>query len=290
MSTLIRGAKKQRVALVIGSGGIKCAAAIGVWEVLNQENIDIDIVVGCSGGSVFGALIALGADAKQMTKLREDLWTAEITKRINYRNLGKIILPKVFGFDENIGIFDDRVVTRNLERGFGKDTTFADTRIPFFCVTTDIHSGRPVVLSSGPLAKAVRASSGIPVIFEPVEWDGRYLVDGGLSNPLPTDVAVDAGATLIIAVGFNKPLRASVKTAGNFANQMFNIMINQLLSKRFAYDNLAYHGEIILIIPHFDEEIHIDRVEMVPQIIEKGRQQTLMHIQYIKKLIAGEFD
>jgi NTE family protein len=276
---------KGRVALVIGSGGLKCSAAIGVWDVLSQENVKVDLVVGCSGGAIFGGLISLGKTAEEIHELSASLWTEEVTSQIKLSNLGKIALPGVFGFDDRIGVFNDRNLTRSLESGFGVDTTFTDTKIPFYCVTTDIHTGKPVVLTRGPLARAVRASSSIPILFEPIEWGGRYLVDGGLSNPLPTDVAMQQGATLIIAIGFNKPLRATVNTAGNFAMQMFNIMINQLLSKRFAYDNLHYRGEIILIAPRFEQEIHIDEVDKVPEIIARGREETLRQIDYVKSLL-----
>ena len=278
---------KPRLAIVIGSGGLKCAAAIGVMQVLEQANISVDMVVGCSGGSVFGAAIALGYSSEKMAETRAQAWTSDITKKLDFSSLSKIVLPGIFGFDDQIGVFDDTVMAGNIARAFGEETTFADTKIPFYCVATDFHNGDAVVISEGNLAKAVRISSGIPIIFKPLELNGKLLIDGGLSNPLPVDVAIQEGADIIIAVGFETPLLPSVSSPGNFANQMFNILVNQLLYKKFASDNLMYHSEIIPIVPEFDFEIKISDVKSVPFIVEQGKREALKHIDYLKKMLAS---
>lgn len=278
--------KQPRLALIIGSGGLKCAAAIGVMEVLEQENIAVDMVIGCSGGSVFGAAIALGFSPEKLIETRAQAWTKDVTKKVNYSSLMKIAFPKVYGYKDDIAIFDDTIMAKNIENAFGADTTFADTKIPFYCVATDFNTGEPIVLSEGNIAKAVRISSGIPLIFKPIEWNGRLLVDGGLSNPLPIDIAIREGADLIVALGFEMPLQPTVATPGKYAAQMFNILINQLLRKKFAFYNLAHHSEIIAIIPEFEEEIKVNDVEKVPFIIEQGKKETLRHIDYIKRLMA----
>jgi len=274
------------LALVIGSGGIKCAAAIGVMQVLETENIAVDMVVGCSGGAVYGAAIALGFSADQMIEASAQAWTSDITHRINFSSLLKIIFPKRFGFDDDIGIIDDRIMTGNIETMFGTKTTFADTRVPFYCVATDFHTGEPVVISEGKLAKAVRISSGIPIVFKPLEWEGKLLIDGGLSNPLPVDVAIKAGADLIIALGFEPPLEHSVNSPVNFASQMFSILENQLLAKKFAFYNLAYHSEIIAIVPEFKTKIRVNDVSKVPFIVDQGKRETEKHLQYLKQASA----
>jgi len=280
--------KQPRLAIVIGSGGIKCAAVIGVMQVLEQENIDVDMVVGCSGGAVFGAAIALGFSSEKLAETRRQAWTSNVTRKLDLCSLRKIIAPRLGGFDDEIGIFDDGVMEGNIAQAFGAETTFADTKIPFYCVATDFHTGQPVVLSKGGLAKAVRISSGIPVVFKPVKWNGKLLIDGGLSNPLPVDVAIQEGADIIIAVGFETPLLPSVSSPTNFASQMFNILVNQLLYKKFAFYNLAYHSEIIAIVPEFKDNIKISDVEDVPFIIEQGKRETLKHLAYLRQMLASE--
>ena len=274
------------LALVIGSGGIKCSAAIGVMQVLEREGIKLNMVIGCSGGAVYGAAIALGFTADKLIETSKQAWTEDITKNIDISSLLKIALPKIAGFDDEIGVIDDSTMARNIERVFGANTTFKDTQIPFHCLATDFQTGEPVVLSTGKLAKAVRISSGIPILFKPIRWENKLLIDGGLSNPLPIDVAIKEGANLIIAVGFETPLTPSVASAGNYVSQMFNILVNQLLYKKFAFYNLAYHSEIVAIMPEFEETIRVNDVSKVPDIIEQGRIETEKHIEYLKQSLS----
>ena len=280
------GKSNPRIAIVIGSGGLKCAAAIGVMQVLEEENIPLDLVVGCSGGAVFGASIAMGQSSGEMNELQKIGWTSKITKKLNLPGLMKMIAPNLVGFDDQISVFDDEVMIDSLAKVFGKDTTIADTKIPFHCVATDFNTGEHVVISEGNLVQALRMSSGIPLVFKPIEWNGKLLIDGGLSNPLPVDIAIQEGADIIIAVGFETPMVTSVSSPGNFAAQMFNILVNQLLYKKFAFYNLAYHSEIIAIVPEFEKEIKLNDVGIVPFIIEQGRKETLKHIDYLKQLRA----
>jgi len=282
------GKKRPSLALVIGSGGLKCAASIGIMQVLEKENIGVDLVVGCSGGAVFGAAIAMGFSSEKLIETRAQTWTDDVTKKINYSSILKIISPKIFGFDDEIGIFDDSTMAGNIEKAFGPKTTFADTKIPFYCMTTDFHTGLPVVISEGGIAKAVRISSGIPIIFKPMEWNGKLLIDGGFSNPLPIDIAIQQGADIIIAVGFETPLLSSVSSPGNYAMQMFNILVNQLLYKKFAFYNLAYHSEIIAIILEFKEDIKINDVSKVPFIIDQGKKEAQKHINYLKQMLSTQ--
>lgn len=278
---------KKKVALVIGSGGIKCVAAIGIWKVLREADIPVDMVIGCSGGSVIGGNIALGYTSEKMTRNAEQLWTADITRKVDVASLWNILNLGRRNFKTQIGIFDDSVMSRNIARSMGEETTFADTLLPFFCMATDFHTGEAVVLSRGPLAKAVRISSGIPVIFKPIEWEGQLLMDGGLANPLPIDIAILQGADIIIAVGFETPVQPSVATPANYAMQMFNILVNQLLAKSFAFYNLAHHSEIIMIIPEFLENIKVNDVSKIPFIIEQGENEARKQIAYINELLAN---
>jgi NTE family protein len=279
---------KPRIALVIGCGGLKCAAAIGVLQVLEAEALFPDMVVGCSGGAIFGAAIAMGFSSDRMIEALAQIWTRDTTQKLDFPSLAKIALPKQIGFDDQIGILDDRGLTNGIAKAFGAKTTFADTVIPFHCLATDFHSGEQVVLSKGNLARAVRASAGIPILFKPVECEGRLLIDGGLSDPLPVDVAIREGADAIIAVGFETPLSHSFSSPINFASQMFNILVNQLLYRKFAFYNLAYHSEIIIIVPQFESDIQLNDVDSIPFVIEQGRKETLKHLAYLRQMLASK--
>jgi NTE family protein len=277
---------RRRLAIVIGSGGLKCAAAIGVKQVLEEENIKVDLVVGCSGGAVFGAAIALGFSSDEMSTTRAQTWTRDVTRRLDWSSVLRILFPRLLGFDNSIGIFDDTVMANNIARAFGPATNLEDTRIPFFCVGTDIDTGHPVVMSRGNLAKAVRISSGVPIVFRPLEWEGRSLIDGGASNPLPVDVAIREGADVILALGFEKPLPPDLSTVGRQVQQMTGIQINQLLRKQFAFHNLAHHSEIIPILPEFRDGIKINDVDSVPYIVAQGRGEARRQVAHLRRVLG----
>jgi NTE family protein len=286
---IVNEIKKPTVALVIGSGGLKCAAALGIFEALEKENIGIDMVVGCSGGAIMGGFIVTGRSSEETITLVNNMWNPKIVQQFKLKKFLKIIFPKHFGFNEGFGLTDDSLMIKQYEKAYGKNTTFSDTKIPFFCVATDLKTGEPIILSEGKIADAVRASSGFPLIFEAIEQNGMYLTDGGLSNPLPVDVAIKEGADIIIAVGFKTPQLLDVSSPGNFINQMFTILINELLSLKMAFYGLAHHSEIITIIPEFKESISLTDVHKIPEIIGFGEKETEKHIDYIKRLFASNY-
>jgi len=273
----------KKIALVIGSGGLKCAASIGVIKVLNEERIPLDLVVGCSGGSVIGASIALGDPPDEVERKVYGGWGADITRKLDLPSLLSIVGLKRFKPD--IGIFDDTVMLKNLISELGADNTFADTKIPFYCVATDFYTGKPVVISEGSLVQAIRTSSGIPIVFKPMKWQDTLLTDGAISNPLPIDVAIKNGADIIIAMGFETPAQADVATPAAYASQMFTILSNQLLSKTFALYNLTHHSEIIMMIPEFKEVIKVNDTTKIPFIVKQGEIEARKQIGYLKQLL-----
>ena len=102
--------KKPTVALVIGSGGLKCAAALGIFEALEKENIGIDMVVGCSGGAIMGGFIATGHSAEETIQKTIRLWTPEIVTQFRLRKIIKALFPKLLGFNEQFGVTSDHVM------------------------------------------------------------------------------------------------------------------------------------------------------------------------------------
>ena len=248
---------QPRVALVIGSGGIKCAAAIGMWRVLQAENIHVDSVVGCSGGSMYGAFIAKGASKDGSLK-----------------------------FNERSGLVDDAVLNKNLTEAYGS-LSFSDLHIPLKVVATDMFSGEKVILSDGGLFDAIRASLAIPIIFPPWDAGGRLLIDGAASDPLPIDVAIQDGADIIIAMGFTLGYRSRMRSMTAVQEQLNSIYMNHILNATFAFYNLAHHAEIFPILPEFDEPVSMFDIDKIPDMIECGEQATRAQMPHIKRLLAG---
>lgn len=277
--------RRSRIAVVIGSGSVKCAAAIGLFKVLQREGIPVDMVVGCSGGAIYAGMLALGHDAPTAERKTRELWTRDITSRRNTRALLRAVLPQVFGFDERFGLVNDRRVLQRLRDGFG-EARFEDARIPLHLTATDFHTGEQVVFSSGPIVEAIRASIAIPYIFEPWRIGDRVLVDGFLSDPMPIGVAIREGADVIITMGFESPYQTKVSSALRFAFQLSSITSNNLLKANYAFHNLAHHHEILPIIPQFRHKIHLFDTDKIPYVIEEGEKAAEKQIPYLRGLVA----
>jgi NTE family protein len=278
---------KKQVALVIGSGAIKCTAALGLFKVLEREGIGIDLVVGSSGGSIYASLIALGHDAQTGEQMTRDLWTRELTRKRNRKAILEVLFPKAFGFDGQFGLIDDQLIMARLIKAYG-DQTFDDAQIPLYIVATDFMNGEQVVMQKGRLVDAIRGSIAIPFIFKPWPVNGRLMIDGLLADPLPVDVAIKEGADIIIALGFDSPLQNRVDSIIRFAFQITTIMSNNLLRSNFAFHNIAHHTEIISILPVFEERIKPFDTNRIPYLVEKGEEAMEEQLPYLKKLLGGE--
>jgi len=177
--------KATKIGLVLGSGGARGYAHLGVLKALYEADIDIDLVVGTSFGAIVAAGYAAGRNIYELEKIALETGWIKLLKMID------VAPPK--------GIF----AGNKLERFFSVLTQqkhFSELEIPLIVVATDIETGEEVLINKGPVSKAILASSAFPGIFAPVEIDNRWLVDGVLVNPLPIQTAFDMGADIVIAV------------------------------------------------------------------------------------------
>ena len=207
---------KPSVALVLAGGGAKGAAHVGAIRVIEQAGIPIDYVVGTSMGALIGALYSVGYTPDQMDSIlkaqdwkvllsdREDPINETLDRRL--RNEQYTITfpfkagnpgPQKGGFIEGINIGH---LFHQLISPYTNDISFDSLPIPFACVAVDIVSGQPHEFHSGSLRQAMRASMAIPAVFTPVRKDSMVLVDGGIMNNYPSDVARKMGADIIIGV------------------------------------------------------------------------------------------
>lgn len=276
---------RPRVAVVIGSGSVKCAAALGLLKVLQREGIGIDLLVGCSGGSLYAAVIALGTEPARAEEMTRKLWTKELTRKRNRVAFLRAFVPFV-RFDERFGLVDDRLIMERLREAFG-DAKFEDARIPLFLTATDFHSGEQVVFRKGGIVDAIRASIAIPYVFEPWRVGDRLHVDGFLSDPMPVGVAIKEGADIIVTMGFESPYQPRVTSLLRFAFQLSSITSNNLLRANFSFHNLAHHNEIIPIVPQFNERIGLFDTHKIPYVIEEGERAAEKQLPYLRRLLAA---
>ncbi len=275
----------KRVALVIGSGSVKCAAAIGLQNVLRREGIDISMLVGTSGGAMYAALMALGYDAQTIAGITQKLWTRGLTRAHSYRDFFSILLPGPLKFNARFGLLDDRQVMERLRTAFG-DRTFADAKIPLYIAATDFSNGDQVVLNQGSLVDAIRGSFAIPYIFKPYPVGEHLLVDGYLSDPLPVGVAMKEGADVIIAMGFESPYQTRINSLPRFSFQISSIMSNNLWKAQFAFHNLVHHDEIIPIVPQFSQHVGLFATEKIPYVIEEGERAAAEQMPHIRRALG----
>ncbi|MEQ1917764.1 MAG: patatin-like phospholipase family protein, partial [Elusimicrobiota bacterium] len=182
-----------QVGLALGTGAALGHATIGVLKVLKREGIPVDMIAGTSMGSLIAGCFAAGYEPEEIEQL-----ALRIDKSWVYENLfWDITVPRS-------GFFAGDTLLRFI-RSYMGSREFPDMDIPFACVAADIETGEEVVLKQGRVAEAIRASCGLPLIFEPTQLSGRWLVDGGLVNPVPTRVIADMGADILLAVNLTIP-------------------------------------------------------------------------------------
>lgn len=283
------GMTRRKVALVIGAGSVKCAAAIGLARVLARERIDVDLIVGCSAGSMFAALLAMGRTSDEVAATAARLWTRELTSTRDTRAMLSILLPKLLGFGERFGMRSDRRVRAALAEAFG-DTRIEALQTRLMITATDFHTGEQAVFERGRVVDAIRASIAIPFIFTPAEVDGRLCIDGFLSDPLPVGPAVREGADVIIAMGFESNYQERIDSPGRFAFQLSSIVTNNLLRSRYAFHNVAHHGEVIAIVPEFRERIGLFDTARIPSIIEDGERATEAVLPHLLRMLEAPID
>lgn len=275
---------RPQIGLVVGSGGMKCAAALGLWQVLRREGIDVDMAVGCSGGSIYAALMALGFTIEESLDFNVRLWTDAFTRR-SFRSLMGAVFPRFFSA-ATFGLIDDRRANEALRTIF-RDRTFSDTRFPLAVAATDLETGQKVLIEEGSIFDAVRASVAIPFALRPWNVGGRLLTDGGASDPLPVDVAIREGCEIILAMGFEAPSVIEVNSLMSLALQTSATTVNHLLRSTYAFHSVVHHAEIIPIMPSFDTRIGLNDVHLMPHVIEEGARAAEREVPYLKRLLAS---
>lgn len=212
------------VALVLGGGGAKGTAHVGVLKYLEEIKMPVDMVIGTSMGGLMGSMFSLGYTAEQIDSVVTKMdWPTMMSDKVpedlisfeNRKYKEKYILDVPFEFAE--GKFKRSMpsayingqnvsnLISSLTVGYQDDMKFCDLPIPFACVATDLIAGKGLVWVDGSLTEALRTTMSIPVVFSPIRKDGKFLVDGGMMDNFPADVAKALGADIIIGVSVDTP-------------------------------------------------------------------------------------
>ena len=179
--------EKLKIGLALGSGAARGLAHIGVLKALKEKNVSVDMIAGSSMGAFIGACYARKGEIANLE---------EVILKIDWKELARLADPNLALFFKGI-IHGKRV--KELLRTLIGDISFKDLKIPLAVVATDANTGEEVIIKEGSVIEAVRASISMPAIFMPVKFSGRFLMDGGIVNPIPVKIVKDMGAMFVIA-------------------------------------------------------------------------------------------
>ncbi|UKK51023.1 patatin-like phospholipase family protein [Prevotella sp. E13-17] len=293
---------RKKVAVVLSGGGAKGVAHIGVLKVLEKAGIPVDIITGTSMGSIVGGLYAIGYNAHSLDSLvRNQDWTYVITDRENLKNQSLSDREKqntyfistnttVVRRNKNAG---GLITGKNISELFNKlcvgytdSLDFSrDLPIPFACVATDIINYEEYDFHSGRLPQAMRASMAIPAVFSPVRLDDKVLVDGGLRNNYPVDIAREMGADIVIGVSVSDHPMGYDDVWGTMS--VLNQIINMNCKNKF--DENKDNTDLYLYVDPEGYTAASFSPTAIDTLIQRGEDEAMRHwdeIVALKKRIG----
>ena len=277
MAEILKTARRltnRTIGLALSSGGARGLAHIGVIRVLREEQIPIDMIAGSSAGALFGAMVAIGWSDDEIIAYIQDLRS----------------LTRLENWDFNIPPLTGLVKGRRAHRKYLDEplnsATFEELKIPLSIIAADILTGEEIVINSGSVADAIRASVSIPVLPDPWYYQGHYLVDGGLVNPLPASVLRDQGADIVIGSSVVQPLKDSYSGSKEKMPTML-----QTISNIFA----SMEAEIIkeqlplidVLIHHNVSARHTFDFEQAGQLIRSGEDAARQMLPLIRQVLKA---
>ncbi len=265
-------APRKTLGLALGSGGIRGLSHVGVIKTLIKHNIPIDFIAGASIGAWVGANYAVFKDIERLE---------EFTVHKREEKLRSLFEPSLQG-----GMIGGKRM-RALLLEWLEDASFEETKIPLSVIATDLFKRESVVYSSAALVPAVQASMAIPGMFKPVSYHGRVLIDGGVSNPVPSDVVKRMGADVVIAVNLDRiPADTAVPHTGlgmlAVANRTIEIM-------RYYLANATVQSADIVIEPlveTYASWTQYFRKDLGNEIVAIGEAETEKIIPQLKVLLS----
>ncbi|NHC04621.1 patatin-like phospholipase family protein [Acinetobacter sp. 187] len=256
---------KPVVALVLGSGGARGYAHIGVIEVLEQKGIKPDFIVGTSAGSIVGSIYASGKSAQELRDIALKMQVHDVR-------------------DFNIkmqGFLDGKKVENYVNKHVG-NLPLEELKIPLYVVATELKHGEKVVFNKGNTGQAVRASISIPSMFIPANINGNQYVDGGLVSPVPVNIARELGADIVIAVDIlAQPIHTETTNLWGMFNQNINIMQSKLAEEELKNAD-------IVIQPDLREKAHIFDVKGRELTMQAGIDAASEKMEQIEKLFENQ--
>ncbi len=286
---------RPKVAVVLSGGGAKGFAHVGVLKVLEQEGIPVDIVVGTSMGSLIGGIYALGYTADEIEDIvRKQNWETLLLDKVKRKDLSfndrylnqRYFLSLSFSDAKSIGLPQGIIKGQNILNTFCElsanvpvDVDFSQFPIDYACVATNLETGKEVVLKAGFFPTALFASMAIPGVFQAAKRDSIMLVDGGVVNNFPTDVAKNMGADIIIGVDIQDDPISKDELAA--FNGVFNQMVKFLMKGKDSAEVLC---DIVIRPDITGYSVGSFSSEAADTLMRRGKEATLIQLEQIRQL------
>ncbi len=302
LASTLSHAERPRIGLVLGGGGARGAAHIGVLRELERQRVPIDAIAGTSMGAIVGGLYASGMSTDELEEVVATLdWADALSDKASRTDLSfrRKQDDAQYPINFELGIRDSELllpmgvvegqkldlILRELMLGVSHIADFDDLPIPFRAIATDIERGEAYVMGEGDLAKAIRASMSVPGVFAPLRLGDRLLVDGGIVGNLPIDVVRQMDVDIVIAVDVEFPLYAAdeLRSALTISEQMLTILIRKETLRQI--DTLADND--ILIRPELGTFASSDFAH-IAQTIEPGVRATASESHRLEQLSVSE--
>jgi NTE family protein len=277
------------IALVLGGGGARGGAHLGVIRQLEQQSIPVDLIVGTSIGAFIGGLYATGHSPDEIQHILDQLeWSTGFRDKVHRDEMpvrrkqqqDDYPIRLGLGLDSSgikipKGVLLGQAMAELILEAYGpvlNHSHFDQLPIPFRAVAADLTNRETVVMSQGSLLQAVQASMSIPGVVRPMEMNGRVLVDGGVANNLPVSIAKELGADRVIAVAIDAPLLNKDQLDSAFAvtDQLTNFLVRQVVDQQIA----LLGAQDLLLTPEVAQIGTLD-FEQLPQSIEAGKVSAL---------------
>jgi NTE family protein len=288
---MVRKLLKSSIGVALGGGAAFGIAHLGVLRVLEQNGVPVDLVAGCSQGSIIGVGYAAGVSTEEMISIARDLGR----KRNFFKAMDfTITRPGILAGNRIMEIFSPLL---------GEKKTFEDLVVPCRTIATDIESGERVAIGTGRLDSAFRASSAVPMVISPLRWGERALVDGGVSDPVPAETVTQMGADLCIAVNVVPPLKRGIETVMSRAYRqlnrlnplsylgesqelpnLFDIVMNSMQILQYELGNFKAISADILINPDLTDFTWIEYYR-AEELIQRGIEAAEKAMPAIRKAI-----
>ncbi|WP_445456137.1 patatin-like phospholipase family protein [Flavobacterium sp. HNIBRBA15423] len=285
--------KKPKIGLVLSGGGAKGLAHIGVLKIIDSLGIKIDYVGGTSMGAIIGGLYASGYSGKELDSLFREIDTDALLQDYTPRdsktfyekrndeiyafslpfNDFRVELPKAL----SKGLYNYHLMSK-LTKHVSNVTDFNQLPIPFLCIATNAETGEEVILDKGTLPKALLASGAIPTLYNPIEIDGKMLIDGGVVNNYPVEELIKKGADIIIGVDVQDGLKkmSEIKGATGILAQVTNYSMIEKMNKKRSLTNIYIKPNI--------KGYTVVSFEKGNEIVVKGENAARKHLNELVPL------